>query len=58
MVSWDTHISGSFGCSIFSQPAICSGDHFKRSFREIQWHKGALNESLQDLGRFAQFQAR
>ncbi len=32
--------------------------HIKRSFRDIQWHKGALNESLQDLGRLAQSQAR
>ena len=54
----DTRFRSISGCSRLSQLAICSGDHFKRSFLDIQWHKGALNESLQDLGRFAQSQAR
>ena len=32
--------------------------HFRRSLRAISWHNGSLNESLQDLGRVAQSQAR
>ena len=54
----DTRFCSSSGYLRLSQPAICCGDHFRRSLRAINWHKGSLNESLHNLGRVAQSQAR
>jgi hypothetical protein len=36
----DTRFCSSSGYLCLSQPAICCGDHFRRSFRAINWHKG------------------
>ncbi len=42
----DTRFCSSSGYLRLSQPAMCCGDHFRRSFRAINRHKGALNESF------------
>ena len=49
IVSCDTCLCGSSGNARFSQPAICSGDHLRRSLADTTRLKDGQQASLQIL---------